>query len=151
MGRLKSLLMKHQRIGLDTSVFIYHLESNPSYLSLTTELLGMIRDGEVVPVTSSITLMEINVRPLQLGYADVADEYELLISRFPNLHVYEVSIPIARIAAELRAKYRLRPADALQVATALHFDATLFVSNDDKLKAVADEITVLILKDFLAA
>ena len=39
MDRLKSLLMKHQRIGLDTSVFIYYLESNPSYLPLTTELL----------------------------------------------------------------------------------------------------------------
>jgi len=150
MDRLKSLLMKHQRIGLDTSVFIYHLESNPSYLPLTTDLLGMVRNGEVSAVTSTITLMEINVRPLQLGCADIADEYELLISRFPNLHVHEVSIPIARIAAELRARYRLRPADALQVATALNFDATLFVSNDDKLKAAADDITMLMLKDFLA-
>lgn len=151
MDRLKSLLMKHERVGLDTSIFIYHLESNPSYLPLTTELLGMVRNGEVSAATSTITLMEINVRPLQLGRVDVADEYELLISRFPNLHVYEVSIPIARIAAELRAKYRLRPADALQVATALHFEATLFVSNDDKLKAAADEITMLMLKDLLAA
>jgi len=151
MDRLKSLLMQHQRVGLDTSIFIYHLESNPSYLPLTTELLGMVKNGKVSATTSTITLMEINVRPLQLGRVDVADEYELLISRFPNLHVYEVSIPIARIAAELRAKYRLRPADALQVATALHFDATLFVSNDDKLKAAADEITMLMLKDLLAA
>ena len=151
MDRLKSLLMKHQRVGLDTSIFIYHLESNPSYLALTTELLGMVRDGEVSAATSAITLMEIDVRPLQLGRADVADEYKLLISRFPNLQVYEVSIPMARIAAELRAKYRLRPADALQVATALHFDATLFVSNDDKLRAAADEIAMLMLKDFLAA
>lgn len=151
MDRLKSLLMKHQRVGLDTSIFIYHLESNPSYLALTTELLGMVRDGEVSAATSAITLMEIDVRPLQLGRADVADEYEVLISRFPNLRLYEVSIPIARIAAELRAKYRLRPADALQVATALHFDATLFVSNDDKLKAAANEITMLMLKDFLPA
>jgi len=150
MGRLKTLLMKHQRVGVDTSIFIYHLESNPSYLPLTTEVLGMVRNGEVSAATSTITLMEINVRPLQLGRPDIADEYELLISRFPNLHLYEVSIPIARTAAELRAKYRLRPADALQVATALHFDATLFVSNDDKLKAAADEITMLMLKDFLA-
>jgi len=151
MDRLKSLLMKHQRVGLDTSIFIYHLESNPLYLPLTTKLLGIVRDGDMAAVTSTITLMEINVRPLQLGRADVADEYELLISRFPNLHVSEVSIAIARIAAKLRAKYRLRPADALQVATALHFDATLFVSNDDKLKAAADEIAMLMLRDFLAA
>jgi len=151
MDRLRSLLMKHERVGLDTPIFIYHLESNPVYLPLTTELLGMVRNGAAVAVTSTITLMEINVRPLQLGRADVADEYELLISRFPNLHLYEVSIPVARIAAELRAKYRLRPADALQVATALHFDATLFVSNDDKLKAAANEITMLMLKDLLAA
>jgi len=151
MDRLRSLLMKHQSVGLDTSVFIYHLESNPLYLPMTTELLGMVRDGEVVAVTSTITLMEIGVRPLRLGRADIADEYELLISRFPNLRVYEVSIPVARIAAELRAKYRLRLGDALQVATALHFEATLFVSNDDKLNAAADEITMLMLRDFLAA
>lgn len=151
MDRLKSLLIKHQRVGLDTSILIYHLESNPLYLPMTTELLGMIRDGEFAAVTSTITLMEINIRPLQLGRADVADEYELLISRFPNLYVYDVSIAIARIAAELRAKYRLRPADALQVGTALHFEATLFVSNDDRLRAAADEIPMLMLKDFLPA
>jgi len=29
MDRLKSLLMKHERVGLDTSIFIYYLESNP--------------------------------------------------------------------------------------------------------------------------
>jgi len=148
---MKGLLRKHERVGIDTSIFIYHLESNPLYLPLTTELLGMVRDGEIVAVTSTITLMEINVRPLQLGRADVADEYELLISRFPNLHLYEVSIPIARIAAELRAKYRLRPADAIQVGTALHFESTLFVSNDDRLRAAVDEIPMLMLKDFLPA
>ena len=33
---LRERLCEHARVGLDTSIFIYHLEAHPRYLPLTT-------------------------------------------------------------------------------------------------------------------
>jgi predicted nucleic acid-binding protein len=92
--------------------------------------------------------MEISVRPLQLGRPDVADEYETLLAAFPNLSIVKVSRPIARRAAELRATFRLRPADAVQVATTIERGATAFLTNDKGLRRV-NILDVLLLDDFL--
>jgi len=35
LTKLRTLLRRHQRITLDTSVFIYQLEANPRYVQLT--------------------------------------------------------------------------------------------------------------------
>ena len=40
MGRLSERLAGHVAVGLDTSVFIYHLEAHPRYLPLTQEVLA---------------------------------------------------------------------------------------------------------------
>ena len=53
-------------IGLDTSIFIYFPEANPRYASLAQITLKGIEQGKWHGVTSTITLMEINVRPWQL-------------------------------------------------------------------------------------
>ncbi|HRT32117.1 MAG TPA: PIN domain-containing protein, partial [Anaerolineae bacterium] len=54
---------------------------------------------------------------------------------------------IAHQTAQLRAQYRLRPADALQLATALLGGATLFVTNDRDLTRVTPILPVLALED----
>ena len=47
-------------------------------------------------MTSVLTLMEIAVKPLQLGRSDVAEEYEVLLANYPNLAVAAIDRPIAR-------------------------------------------------------
>jgi predicted nucleic acid-binding protein len=59
-----------------------------------------------------------------------------------------VDLEVARRAADLRAGYRLRPPDAIQLAAALFHGATAFVTNDKKLKQV-NELKVLTLDDWL--
>jgi predicted nucleic acid-binding protein len=49
----------------------------------------------------------------------------------------------------LRAHYRLRLADALQVATALVHSATAFVSNDRALTRLSELLDLIILKDLV--
>jgi predicted nucleic acid-binding protein len=61
----------------------------------------------------------------------------------------DVSREIARQAAQLRATYNVWPADAIQVATAMVSQATVWVSNDKKLKRLETEIEVIILEDYL--
>lgn len=98
---------------------------------------------------STVALMELTVRPWQLDRPDVARDYEAALSHFPNLTVADVTRPVAQEAARLRAAYRLRPADALHVATAVVHGATAFVTNDRDL-ARLDEVQVVLVSDLVA-
>jgi len=147
---LRATLQRHRTIGFDTSTFIYQLEVSPRYVDAATIALDGLARGDYRGVTSVLTLMEIAVRPLQLSRPDVADEYETLLAAFPNLTIVEVSRPIARRAAELRAAFRLRPADAIQVAACVEHGATAFLTNDKGLRRV-NLLDVILLDDFLDA
>lgn len=149
MGQLGGRLTGRDLIGLDTSIFIYHLEAAPRYLPLTTELLTQVEAREKEAITSVITIMELTVRPWQLERPGVAREYEAMLIHFPNLRVADVTRDVARRAARLRASHRLRPADALQVATALVHGAAAFVTNDRQLQRLAPEIDIVVLDDLI--
>ena len=147
MGRLTDRLKGHIVIGLDTPVFIYHLEAHPRYLPLTQELLAGVQVGAWAACTSMITLMELTVRPWQLELPGVAREYEALLVHFPHLTVADVTRDVARQAAQLRAGYRLRPVDAIQAATALVHRATAFVTNDATLARLSPALDVVLLDE----
>jgi predicted nucleic acid-binding protein len=136
-------------VGIDTPIFIYHLEEHPTYLTLTQELLSLIEVGVKQGVTSTITLMEITVRPFQLGRPDAAAHYEALLANFPNLALAEINRDVARRAAQLRALHNLRPADALQVAACQVHGAQVFVTNDRRLAQLKPLIEVIVLDDFI--
>ncbi len=148
MADLAATLRRHTRIGLDTSVFIYHIEERGPFAEAAGVAMDELANGAFVGVTSVLTLMEIAVRPLQLGRSDVAEEYEVLLANYPNLEVAAIDRPTARRAAELRARHRLRPADALQVAASLEHRATAFLTNDRDLRRVS-EVDILLLADFV--
>jgi hypothetical protein len=46
MGSLDERLAKHSFLGLDTSIFIYHLETHPCYANLTQQLLASVESGQ---------------------------------------------------------------------------------------------------------
>jgi predicted nucleic acid-binding protein len=73
----------------------------------------------------------------------------MTLNRFPNLTLSDVTRDISRQAAQLRAAYRLRPADALQAATGLVCGATLLVTNDRDLVRLEPLIRVLVLEDVI--
>jgi len=134
---------------LDTAIFIYHFEENPIYLSLTHELLSSIEVGARKGVTSTITLMEIIVKPLALGQTAVARKYEALLANFPNLAVVDLDRDVIRQAARLRAEYHIRPPDALQAGACLHYGAEVLITNDERLKRLQEKLEVITLDDFV--
>jgi predicted nucleic acid-binding protein len=149
MGRLTERIRSFSVIGLDTAIFIYHFEENPTYLPMTRELLSSIEMGERKGVTSAITLMEIIVKPLALGQIDVARKYEAMLVNFPNLDIIDLDRDVIRQAARLRAEYRIRPPDALQVGASLLYGADVFITNDGLLKRLQDKLDVIVLDDFV--
>lgn len=150
MPDLLTELRRHSRVGLDSVVFIYGFEGAANYAKLARLVLDGIASGIFTGVTSTLTLMELTVRPHQLRRLDLVADYEFYVSNLPNLTVAEVSTPTARRAAELRAAHRLAPVDAVQIAACLERQATVFITNDRRLRRVS-EIEILMLDDFLPA
>ena len=149
MDEFSKRLAKAKVIGLDTPIFIYFLENNERYGPLIQLTLNGIEKGKWQGVTSTITLMEITIRPWQLGRESAAREYEAVLVHFPNLSVVDVDRNVARAAAQLRAKYNVSPPDALQVATSLSFGAKAFLTNDKRLSRLQELIDILVLDDFM--
>ncbi len=149
MDRFAQKLRSFPVVGLDTSLFIYHFEANPTYVSLTNELFLSIEQGRCSGVTSSITLMEILVRPFALGHQEIAQKYEALLVNFPHLEIVDLNRDIIRQAARLRAEINLRPPDALQVSACMARSAQALITNDRQLERVKKHIEVLVLDDFI--
>lgn len=138
----------HARFGLDTSVFIYHIEASSPFSGAASEVLQHVGQLAATGITSVLTLTELLVKPLQSGRRGLAARYEALVRLTPNLILADVDAEIARRAALLRATYRLRTPDAIQVAASLAHGATAFVTNDIRLRRI-DELTVIVLADYM--
>jgi len=149
MDEFSKRLAKAKVIGLDTSVFVYFLEKNIRYAPLAQITLKGIENGKWQGVTSTITLMEITVRPWQLENESVAREYEAVLVHFPNLTIVDVDRAVARAAAQLRAKYKVSPPDALQVAASVSFGANAFLTDDKRLAKLEDVIDVIVMNDYV--
>lgn len=130
------LLGGHKRVLIDTSVWIYHLENHPELAPQAGRVIESLEEGRFRGISSELTLLELTVRPLQLGRQDVADHYEVLLDYFPNLEIVPVSREILLEAAALRARQKLRTPDAIQLATGIRAGATLAVTNDKLWRSV---------------
>jgi predicted nucleic acid-binding protein len=148
MGALTSRLAGYPLIGLDTSIFIYQFEAHLIYQPLAHELLTGIENGKWLAITSVISLLEINVQPLSLGRQEAARQYEALLVNFPNLKIVDIDRDITRSAAQLRALYRLGPANALQLSACIYHGAKVFITNERQLTRLSPTAEIAVLDDY---
>jgi len=147
MDELGKRLARAKVIGLDTPLFIYFLENNERYGEPARITFNGIEKGKWKGITSTITLMEITVRPWQLEKEMVAREYEAVLGHFPNLSIVDVDRNVARAAAQLRAKYNIPPPDAIQAAASLSYGAKAFLTNDKRLTKLRELMDIIVLDD----
>lgn len=136
--------LRGQLVGIDTSPFIYLIERNPGFVERVRPFFQLVDQDEIQAVTSPVTLIEVLVRPLGLGNANLADEYrDILLNS--SIKFVPVTTEVAEEAARLRSQHNLRTPDAIQLAAAITEGATAFLTNDSQLAAVHD-IQVLVLR-----
>jgi predicted nucleic acid-binding protein len=146
MGKVADALKGVKHLGLDSSPFIYFVERNPTYLDPCREVIRLIDTGTIIGYSSVVTLTEVLTLPKRLGRTVLEREYRELLTQSPFFLLVPIDVASAELAAELRARYNLRTPDALQVATALVRRCEAFLTNDARLKRVA-EIRVMTLDD----
>lgn len=127
-----------QVVGLDTAPLIYYLEEHPLYLPLVDPFFAALARGDLLAVTSTVTLIEVLTQPLRHGDAALAAQYRSLLLDNRAIAMRAVSAAVAEEAARLRATYALRTPDAVQLAVAIAAGALSFVTNDARLAAVSD-------------
>jgi predicted nucleic acid-binding protein len=143
-GRLRAFLARHKTIAIDTSPFIYHLQDHPTYRAATATIFATVERGRPSAVTSTLTMLELLVKPFKEQNIELVNTIYALGSRYPNLSWVESSLAVAERAAQLRARFNLRTPDAIQAATAIVSHATGLITNDVALTRVED-LDVLLL------
>jgi predicted nucleic acid-binding protein len=125
-----------KKVFLDTAPLIYFIEGHSQYQEILAQIFKANEAGSFTFITSSITLLEVLVKPLKEGNQKLADQYKNILTAASGIEIIEITTDIAVKAAELRAKHNLHTPDAIQMATAILNDATYFITNDARLKAV---------------
>jgi len=143
-------LKKLTKVGMDSSVLIYHLEGLEPYADLTETLFAAVLDGSVRAVISTISVTELLVRPFAKDQLDRITAFEQFLFSLPNTDLVPPSYSISKEAARLRAKYRIRTPDAILLATFLAEKAEAFLTNDACLGMIKDEeLDILVLDNFI--
>jgi len=144
--KISAALEGVNRLGFDTSPFIYFIEEHSIYFVRTIPFFKVISEGAVLGFGSMMTLTEVLTQPIKQNKPDLVSKYENILLDSVGLEILDVNKAIARRAAELRARYGLRTPDAMQIATALSQNCEAFLTNDTGFKRVT-ELRVLLIDE----
>lgn len=140
--------LKNAIVFLDTAPLIYFIEGHSEYQDKLENLFKLNDENHFKFITSAITLLEVLVKPLKDGETKIVDQYKTILTNAEGIDIFEISIPIALKAAEIRAKYNIRTPDAFQIATAIEYNADYFFTNDLRLKNIT-EIKLLTIAELM--
>jgi predicted nucleic acid-binding protein len=120
------------RVFWDTNIFIYLLESYGPLSQLAATLRSkMLARGDQL-ITSTLTLGEVLVKPLQRGDSTLAGRYEQAITATSITVPFDLTA--ARIYANIRLDRAVHAPDAMQLSCAASAGVDLFVTNDARLQ-----------------
>lgn len=133
--------------AFDADVIIQSAQHAPA----TTAVAALFEasDAEPVGVGSVILMVETRPKPLRTG-----DEAELvrIDKLLQRLELLEVTKRTTLVAVDLAARYRLRAADAIHLATAVEVGADRFITNNRRdFPRSIEEIAVTYPEDLASA
>lgn len=119
------------RIFWETNLYIYLFEGHgPLFKRAMALRESMLTRGDQL-LTSTLTLGEILVKPIEQGDAELSRKYEGAIVATSLLIPFDAKV--AKIYAGLRCDRTLRVPDAMQLACAAGAGVDLFITNDMRL------------------
>jgi len=119
------------RVFWDTNLYIYLFEDYGPLSKRTVAIRkAMLSRGDEL-LTSTLTLGEALVKPMEQGRDDVSKSYEQAIRKTSTLIAFDDHA--ARVYSSLRRDRSLRVADAIQLSCAAAAAVDLFITNDLRL------------------
>ena len=123
-------------VTLDTAPIIYYFQDHPVYAPLFAPVFEAADRGDLNIVISAVSLTEVLTGPLQANNEALTARYRETLTRSPGWELRPVDEEVAASAARLRAEYKLRTPDAIQVATAIASRSHALITNDRRLRKV---------------
>jgi uncharacterized protein len=120
------------RVFFDTNLFIYLLDGSGSKAAQVNELLERMSARRDELLTSSLTLGEVLVKPIEQGDTMLMNRYEQALND-PAVVLVPFERDAARIYARIRQDKTVKAPDAIQLSCAAAARCDLFVTNDDRL------------------
>jgi predicted nucleic acid-binding protein len=145
---LRMALSGCRLLFLDTMVFSYHLGDHPDYVPATTLVLSQIENGDLVGLTTTLTIAELLTRPAQMQDVEAMLDYRLYLTNMPHLEIVPLDLALAEETALVRAATRLKMPDAIQVAAAKLHGADAILTNDREWASKLSTPRMLILDDY---
>ncbi len=123
---------------LDSNIFIYAFTDELKYGRSARELLKRIKEGNETAVTSAMTFNEgMHIMRKLTSFEESLSFGENLLE-MPNLRIEEIDKNILFSALNLIKKYKLSPADAIHIATAIQTKVETVYSEDEEFKRVKE-------------
>lgn len=126
-------IFSYPTVGVDPNVFIYALEDNKDFPEASEFFRQLPKKGPTV-YTSILTVLEAVVPLYRAGEERRIPDYIDFIGGQGLITIVEINRTIALKSAELRAKYKLKTPDAIQLATAIVKGAGAFITADRDFK-----------------
>jgi len=124
---------------VDTAPLIYWLEGHPVFAERFAGMFQAAASGDLHIALSTITLAEVLTGPYQAGQTALARRYENALQQY---RVVDITPAIAILGAQLRAQYRLKLPDALQLACTLDIGADALITHDRDFSRVGGVVIV---------
>lgn len=121
------------RVFWDTNLFIYLFENYGPFSQATAALRARMLARRDQLLTSTFTLGEILVKPLEMNDHALCAKYERALTA--SAITLPFDLKAARVYASLRTDRALRAPDAMQLACAASAGVDLFVTNDARLQS----------------
>lgn len=119
------------RLFWDTNLFIYLIEDYGEFSERVAALRRRMLQRNDQLYTSTVTLGEVLVKPLETRNEQLRRAYEDALVGGTVMLPFDRAA--ARIYAEIRRDRTIRPPDAIQLACAAQARSDLFITNDDRL------------------
>lgn len=144
---VEELRRQEARIALDANVLIYLLENAEPHATRATAIVDAIDEHSMPASLATVGQIEILTGPARSGDA-MTFEHMAEELRSMSLRLVGLSPAIAEDAAWLRGQGGLELADAIHLASARAAGATVFITNDRRIRWRAG-LDVLYLDDLV--
>ncbi|MGD0499170.1 MAG: PIN domain-containing protein [Bryobacteraceae bacterium] len=123
------------RIYWDSMLFVYLIEEHPQHAARVAQIYTAMEKRRDGLCTSVFTVGEVLTGPLKRGEAGVASQIRRTIGP-PRVELLPFTVGTAERFAQIRAKNRVSPGDAIHLASAAEAGVDLFLTNDRHLSGL---------------
>lgn len=139
----------NRRLALNSNLLIYLFETGGPEAKAVQRLLDAAEAAGASLVVASLALAEVSVYPAAIDDAVMAERYADAIQSISRLDVVPLTAEIAIDAGLMRGRRGHSLPDAIHLATAVSANASVFVTNDRRLRAIP-RLDVVQLADLVA-